>query len=52
MIPDDINILTDNMSEVLFKVAMGVLSKKDEKNRPWVTDIILDSCDRRKKLKK
>ena len=52
MIPDDINTLTDNMSEVLFEVAMEVLGKKEEKNRPWVTNFILDSCDGRNKLKK
>ena len=51
MIPEDVDSLTDNMSKVLFDTAREVLGKKRKKNRPWVTDEILDLCSTRKKLK-
>ena len=51
MIPDDTDSLTDDMSNVLFETAKEVLGKKRKRNRPWVTDDILDLCTRRKELK-
>lgn len=52
LLEDDINTLTDNIKDVLHETGMEVLGKARKKNKPWVTDDILDLCDKRRELKK
>ena len=48
----DIDLLTDKMEEVMTETATKVLGKDRKKNKPWITDDILDQCDLRRALKK
>ena len=48
----DIDSLTDNMEETLLETATEILGKDRKKNKPWVTDDILDLCDLRRTFKK
>ena len=52
MLEEDINSLTDNIKDVLQESAAEVLGKRRKKNKPWVTEDILDLCDTRRELKK
>ncbi|KAL8610857.1 hypothetical protein ACOMHN_056712 [Nucella lapillus] len=52
LLQDDINSLTDNIREVLHETATEVPGKRRKKNKPWVTEDILDLCDSRRELKK
>ena len=48
----DINDLTDHIKTALQESAEEVLGRRRKKNKPWVTDDILDLCDKRRDLKK
>ena len=48
----EINDLTDSMNEAVRETAEEVLGRHRKKHHPWVTDNILDLCDKRRALKK
>ena len=52
LLENDINTMTDNIKEVLQETAAEVLGKEKKKNKPWVTNDILNLCDERRELKK
>jgi exonuclease III len=47
----DVDTLTNNIREVLLSTAEDVLGKERRKNKPWVTNEILDLCDKRRELR-
>ena len=48
----DINTISDNIQKALHETAVEVFGKERKKNKPWVTDDILEVCDKRRELKK
>ena len=52
IIGTDINELTASFNEVIKTTAAEVLGKKRKKKQPWITNDILDLCDRRREQKK
>ena len=52
LLDDDINNLTNNFNEAIHEVAEEVLGRQRKKRQPWVTNEILDLCDKRRDLKK
>ena len=52
LIHDNINSLTDTIKTVLHETATEILGNKRKKIKPWVTDDILNLCDKRREFKK
>ena len=52
MLEEDIDNLTKNIHEALVDTASEVLGKAIKKKKPWMTNDILDLCERRRSLKK
>ena len=52
LLDDDINNLTNNFNEAIHEVAEEVLGRQRKKRQPWVTNEILDLCDKKRDLKK
>ena len=50
-IDEDINIMTENVSEILIKTADEVLGRERIKRQKWITEDILGMCDIRRSLK-
>ena len=50
-IDSDVNTLATNMNEILVETAEKVLGKRRKKIQPWVTNEVLDLCDRRRELR-
>jgi hypothetical protein len=44
--------MTENMKNVLVESATKILDKKKKTNKPWITDDILNLCDKRQERKK
>ena len=51
LLDKDINELTSNFNEVMKDAAEEVLGRKRKKKQAWMTDEILDLCDKRRELK-
>ena len=48
----DINELTSGFNEAIRSTATETLGKQRKKKQPWITNDILDLCDKRRELKK
>ncbi|XP_076454867.1 uncharacterized protein LOC143289703 [Babylonia areolata] len=48
----DVDTLANNIKEVLTTTAEQVVGKKRKKIQPWVTNEVLDLCDKRQELRK
>ena len=51
LIDNDVDSLASEVNDVLLAAAKEVLGKKRKKIKPWVTDEILDLCDKRRELR-
>ena len=51
LLNSDIDTLANNITSTLISSAEEVLGKKRHKNQPWVTDEVLELCDRRRELR-
>lgn len=47
MLNSDVDTLASTMNEVLLTTAEKVLGRRRKKIQPWVTDEVLDLCDKR-----
>ena len=45
------NTLANSLKEVLFSTAKEVLGRQRKKIQPWVTNKVLDQCDKKLQLK-
>ena len=52
LLEENIDSLTENIHGALVDTASEVLGKARKKNKPWMTNDILDLCDRKRSLKK
>lgn len=52
LIDNDIDTLSNNINDVLTTTAKEVLGQKRRTTKPWVTNEVLDLCDKRRELKK
>ena len=50
-IHEDIDSITESFNAAVEETATEVLGKLRKKNKPWITDEILDLCDERRELK-
>ncbi|XP_076443965.1 uncharacterized protein LOC143282251 [Babylonia areolata] len=48
----DVDTLSNNIKEVLTTTAEQVVGKKRKRIQPWVTNEVLDLCDKRRELRK
>ena len=51
VLDSDVDTLASEIKEVLHTTAEEVLGRKRRKIQPWVTNEVLDLCDRRRELK-
>ncbi|KAK3867667.1 hypothetical protein Pcinc_026891, partial [Petrolisthes cinctipes] len=49
---EDLEAITNNFNSVMTETADEVLGKSQRKSKPWVTDFILELCDKRRNQKK
>ncbi|KAK3871096.1 hypothetical protein Pcinc_023742 [Petrolisthes cinctipes] len=49
---EDLEAITNNFNSVMTETANEVLGKSQRKSKPWVTDFILELCDKRRNQKK
>ena len=52
LLDNDIDTMSGNINHVLLSAAEEVLGPHRRKNKPWVTNDILDLCDKRRESKK
>ena len=52
LLNSDINDLTTSFTEIVQETAEEVLGRQRKKHQPWITDDILDLCDKRRALKR
>ena len=48
---EDIDSITESFNSAVEEIASEVLGKPRKKKKPWITDEILDLCDKRRELK-
>lgn len=48
----DVNSMTTTLNTVITETATEILGKLRPKKKPWVTNELLDLCDKRRALKK
>ncbi|GFR98125.1 hypothetical protein ElyMa_004493600 [Elysia marginata] len=51
-IDNDVDTMADSLKEVLVSTAEEVLGRKRRTIQPWVTNEVLDLCDKRRELRK
>ena len=50
-VDSDVDTLAEDINEVLRSTASEVLGKRRKKAKPWITNKVLDLCDRRRELR-
>merc|ERR1712033_83519 len=48
----DVNDLTNSFTKIVQETAEKVLGRQRKKHQPWITDDVLDLCDKRRALKR
>ena len=51
LLDSDVDTLANNINDVLLTTAEEVLGKQRKKIQPWVTNEVLDLCDKRRELR-
>ena len=51
LIDSDVDTMASEVKEVLLSSADEILGKRRRKIKPWVTDTVLDLCDKRRELR-